>query len=95
MEFTNQEYAEIVFCYGLANGNSGEARREYARRYPTRTVPSRAVFSRTYQRLCDTGSVSSSRHNAGAHGANVAIEEDILRRFEDDPTTSTRAEASR
>lgn len=53
--YSNIEYADIVFCYGLCNGNASAARRHYALRYPRRRVPDRSVFTRTYQQLRETG----------------------------------------
>lgn len=85
----------MVFCYGFANGNAAAARREYERRLPQRVLPSAPVFSRVFTRLSETGSVQSNRHDAGAPGAPTNIDTRILRSFEEDPTTSTRQEASR
>lgn len=90
--FSNQEYADIVFMYGRADGNGNLARRMYQERYPNRRVPNVRVFYNTFRRLAEDGihrvepGVNPGRHSPG-------VEEDILAAFEADPTTSTRAVA--
>ena len=84
-----QEYADIVFVYGYANGNAAEARREYARRYPQRTLPSERAFSRTFQRLRETGILASG---ARERSINLPVDqvESVLEVVRNDPSTSTR-----
>lgn len=55
-DFTNEEYADILFTYGVARGNALAAQREYHRRYPNRRLPDVGVFSRIYRRARETGS---------------------------------------
>lgn len=50
-DFTNEEYADILFCYGFANGVSMHARAEYQSRFPQRRLPHESVFEGVYQRL--------------------------------------------
>ncbi|KAG8265073.1 hypothetical protein J6590_103048 [Homalodisca vitripennis] len=38
-QFSNEEYADIMFCYGYANGNAEAARREYQERFLARRIP--------------------------------------------------------
>ncbi|KAJ8885982.1 hypothetical protein PR048_012188 [Dryococelus australis] len=52
--------ADIIFCYGLANGSNRRARVLYAEKYPARRVSSARLFSRLFQRLADTGYVAST-----------------------------------
>lgn len=87
--FTNAEYADILFIYGFCDGNARAAQREYQRRYPNRRVPNRAVFSGTYRRLAEHGNVTR-RVGAGPVEINNEVTEEILERFEADPTLSTR-----
>jgi len=92
--FTNAEYADIMFIYGFCNGNAAESRREYQRRFPNRRIPNVRVFAATYRAIAETGSVKPRRGDAGAPRVYRAEdEEEILRHFEDDPTTSTNAVA--
>lgn len=88
--YTNAEYADILFVYGYCDGNAAEARREYQRRFPNRRIPNVRVFPGTYRAIAETGSVKRRRVDAGAPPVYQADdEEEILRHFEDDPTTST------
>lgn len=53
--FTNAEYADIHFIYGFCNGNSEEASREYARRFPNRRRPDAQVFANTHRHFRESG----------------------------------------
>lgn len=88
--YSNNEYADIMFCYGFADGNAAAARREYQRRFPDRRLPHVTVFGSTYRRLSETGSVQRAQFNAGRPRRYTADEEDtILQCFIDDPNIST------
>jgi hypothetical protein len=39
-KFSTEEYADIVFVYGVCDGNATAAATEYHRRYPNRRIPS-------------------------------------------------------
>lgn len=88
-QFTTYEYADIVFIYGFCDGNTRLARNEYHRRFPNRIVPSRAVFSRTFQRFRETGSSYHNRRGA-PRVVNIDGIEDVLNMVRDNPGTSTR-----
>ena len=93
MVYTSLEYGQMVFVYGFCNGNAAAASREYARRYPNRVAPSPRVFSRAYQRLCETGSILHTREGQGVPPNifnNVGLVENVLNAFDEDPTTSVR-----
>lgn len=95
-DFTNEEYADILFCYGFANGVSTHARAEYQLRFPQRRLPHESVFDGAYQRLRETGSVRRRRSDSGRPRIyRTEEEEEILRHFEVDPTTSTNVVARR
>ena len=47
------------FVYGFCDGNAYAAVQEYQRRFPDRGIPSRSVFTRIHQTMCDTGSLPS------------------------------------
>ena len=51
--FSHVEYCDMHFVYGFCNGNARAAVEEYQR------IPSRGVFSRTHQTMCETGCLPS------------------------------------
>jgi hypothetical protein len=83
--YSNSEMCDMHFLYGLANGNSLEAR------YPRRQIPHHSTFARLHQRLGETGTLSKNVLNSGAP-AKVSLreEEAVLNYIEECPTTSTR-----
>ena len=85
-----EELADMVFVYGLANGNSLLASRLYEDRYPNRQLPHHQMFARVYQRLRETGSVTMKKRRERANVRPVELEEAVLNRIEEDPTTSIR-----
>lgn len=95
-EFTNEEYADILFCYGFANGVATHARTEYQSRFPQRRLPHVSVFDGVYRRLRETGRVQRRQSDAGRPRIYRSDEEEqIIRMFERDPTTSTNIIARR
>lgn len=93
MEYTNQEMADMHFCYGLANGSNLEAHSIYSELYPNRRIPGREIFQRIHIRLCETGQLAPVRVDAGGPAPtqqNFNIENDILRRIEVDSDISSR-----
>ena len=54
--FSHVEYCDMHFVYGLCNSN---AREEYQRRFPDRRIPSKGVFTRIHQTMCETGCLPS------------------------------------
>lgn len=91
--YRHEEYADIIFVYGLCDGDAAAARREYEQRFPDRRVPNIAVFYNTFRRLRETGSVSRRISDVGRPRINENI--DILECVEADPTISTRQVARR
>ncbi|KAI4473286.1 hypothetical protein M0804_015417 [Polistes exclamans] len=53
--YSDREYADMHYIYGLSNGNASFARDLYQRTYPRRNVPDRSVFVRIDTQLCKTG----------------------------------------
>ena len=84
-----ETYAEIVFVYGFANGNAAEARWEYQRRYPQRSLPSERVFARTYQRLFETGTLKNASRDRPTN-ITTDQEERVLDIVRANPETSIR-----
>lgn len=92
MNFSNEEWADIHFCYGLSNGNSLLARRLYEQRYPARRLPNARTFDSIHRRLRETGQFAVHRFDAGRNPVvwNVDLEEAVLDRAERNPEISTR-----
>lgn len=90
--FTNAEMANMVFVYGLADGNALQARRIYEERYPQRVTPCSATFTNTFHRLFTTGSVAKDVAVPGRPQIirTPALEEAVLDEIEQHPETSTR-----
>lgn len=86
--YSNEEYADMHFYYGLARGNALEARRLYTAAFPQRRRPHREVFVRVHRALRQTGSFGVMRDYQLA----VVPQRDnaILNHFNDDPRTSVR-----
>jgi len=59
--FTHAEYADMLFVYGLCEGNAIAACREYSLRFPNRRVPDSRVFASVYNKLRETGALPN-RH---------------------------------
>lgn len=90
--YSTREMADMIFCYGLANGSNREARARYVQNYPTRRVPSQKLFSKLFQRLAETGFLTPRVIDRGRTRSlrTPDMEERILRRVEEDPRTSVR-----
>ena len=89
--FTHAEYADMVFVYGFCNGNALDACGEYSLLFPNCSVPDSRVFPSVYNKLRETGALSSSRISSEcADEQNVDEVESIHQLVERSPTTSTR-----
>lgn len=60
VDYTNEEYADIHYCNGLANGVSAEARRLYQQKYPLRQLPNERTFGAVHRRLRENGKFASN-----------------------------------
>lgn len=92
-KYSNQEYADIMFMYGRADGNGAAARRLYQERFPQRRIPDIRVFANTYRRISEHGNVIHTEPGPGRqipHRHPVEIDEAIVEEFEADPTKSIR-----
>lgn len=89
MKFSNVEYVDFIFYYGMARGDANEAKRLYEEAFPNRHAPNRAVFVNTYTRARETGCVS---HCSGdrTRGSEPHVEDAVLEAVEEDPRTSVR-----
>lgn len=88
--FTFEEYADIHYTYGLADGNGSKARRIYMEKYPTRKLPDARTFQRVHHRLRETGTVLQTQRGGRPTRLDPIQEEDVLEAVENDPSTSTR-----
>lgn len=87
--FTNVEYADIMFVYGFCNGNSRAAAREYHRRFPNRRTPAHVTFASVFQYSRNHGRFPGSQRNAEPPLQNVD-HENIVEMVAVNPSTSTR-----
>lgn len=90
-QFSNEEYADIVFVYGFCNGNAEQAQYEYRERFPNRRIPNTKTFTSVFRCLRTNGSFPShsySLERPQRHQVNV--EENVIRQIQRSPCTSTR-----
>lgn len=90
--YTNAEMADMHFVYGLANGNSYEARRIYQQKYPRRLVPCAETFTNIHRRLAETGTFERNKNTLGRPQTirTPELEEAVLQLIDEHPETSTR-----
>lgn len=92
VHFTNFEFADMHYMYGLADGNALEARRLYEDRFPNRNIPDARTFSNIHRRLCEKGRFEPDNHLKGVQRTvrTPEIEVAVLNSIEEDPGLSTR-----
>jgi hypothetical protein len=71
--YGKEEYADMHFMYGKANGNALEAARLYREAFPHRRQPDSRTFTRVYQRLRAYGSFA----HGGREGRPKSVIPDI------------------
>lgn len=80
-QYSTREYADMIYVYGLADGNGNEAARLYQQRFRgRRQYPSGRTILRANDRLRDSGCVMPDHRNAGAprRVRNPQMEEGII-----------------
>ena len=87
--YSNVEYADMVFIYGLCNGSASAAVQEYSRKYPDRRCPSAKVFYSVFQHLRDHGSFPGIKLSS-EKATLPNRDEDIIDAVVQSPGTSTR-----
>jgi len=94
--FSVAGYADMIYAYGFCDGNSVHAVAEYQRRFPNWRIPTRRVFTRVYQTLRDTGTLTGVRI-AAERDVNESVyeEEGIVQMVQSSPCASTRRIARR
>jgi hypothetical protein len=93
MEYTHDEYCDMLLTLGACNSRAGTAAREYAIRYPGRRHPDANVFRRLEQRLSETGIVTPTALVNAGRSRNVrtpANEDAIIAAVERQPLRSSR-----
>lgn len=92
MDYSNSEMADMHFVYGMAHGNSYEAKRIYEDLYPLRRHPCAPTFQNLHLRLSETGTLNKSTILLGRPTTvrTVQLEEAVLNEIEQNPDTSTR-----
>lgn len=92
MQYSNEEMADMHFCYGLANGSNPEALRLYQERFPNRHAPDRRLFETIHRRLRETGKFSPVMLETGRNQTqrNVNIDDAVIERIRANPGLSTR-----
>ena len=87
MEYSVTEYADIMFVYGQANGNSMEAGRLYQDRYPRRRHPKHTMFPRFFQLLRESVQVKPQYLDRGGRRTvrTPILEAEVLRRVAEEP----------
>lgn len=88
-QFSNEDYADIIFVYGFCDGNGRAAKREYQRRFPNRRVPDHKTFSEVYQFSREHGKFPSMTKHEHVPRA-FPQEEQILQIVENNPSISVR-----
>src|SRR5215469_896610 len=93
--FSHVEYCNMHFVYGFCDGNARAAVDEYQRRFPDRRIPSRGVFSRIHQTMCETVGLSSVAVQSEREVVRtINTRENILKVVQRSPRPSTRRIAS-
>jgi hypothetical protein len=88
--YGNEEYADMHFMYGKANGNALEAARLYQEAFPHRRQPDSRTFTRVHQRLRELGSFALGGREGRPKSVTTDVEERVLQRVAQSPGTSTR-----
>lgn len=94
MEFSSEEYCEMMIIYGECDRNANAAARMYQERFPARRHPSANVILRLINRARNTGNLNVRRQE-NARGAQrrarmMENEEAVLGAIEENPTMSIR-----
>ncbi|EZA48617.1 hypothetical protein X777_13627, partial [Ooceraea biroi] len=87
------EYYDMLMTLGECHGQYHVAARRYAELYPNRARhPSPRVILGAAQRLYETGSVLTNKHDTGRNreARNLGNVENVVRSFEDNPEKSIR-----
>lgn len=92
VQYTNEEYTDMLLVYGYCQGNCADSVRVYSERFPNRRVPSHPTFAAVERRLRETGRLAPVTANYGRQRfvRQPEVEEEILDRVQEDPELSVR-----
>lgn len=85
--FTNREYADMMFVYGKCEGNSRAAVREYRLRFPSRRIPNHQTFSAVFSCIAQYGRVPDRKKD---RQRNLERSDEVLQLIQAQPSTSIR-----
>ncbi|XP_050298569.1 uncharacterized protein LOC126737635 [Anthonomus grandis grandis] len=83
--YTTEEYAD---------SNTREAQIIYEEQYSNMRVPHHKIFANIFRRLGETGNLNFQEPRINRRQYDVAVDENVIRAFDEDPTTSTRKVAT-
>lgn len=98
MFYTQQEYAEMHYLYGVCNGNGLKAARLYRRRHQNDInprFPNHKVFIRVHRAYSENKLPGRPKHHSGRPGISDDTQEEILQEIRTAPSTSVRKVAQR
>jgi hypothetical protein len=74
----------MIMLYGEAGGNAAGAKRLYEERFPGRCIPDARTFTRTVQRLRESGNFKMNTRDIGSSESDRRLdaEEEVLERVE-------------
>ena len=90
MNFTAEEYTDMIVCYGLAGENAFAAARLYTERYPNRRHPTHVTITRCLQRSRETGVLLPQYNLNVPRRRHINVDEEVLRAFDENPGNSVR-----
>jgi len=88
--FSVAEYADMIYVCSFSDGNSVHAIAEYKQHFLNHRIPTKRVFTRVYQTLRDTSTLTGIR-TAAERYVNVGIDEEegIVQMVQSSPRAST------
>jgi len=92
--YSSSEITDIHFVYGLCNGNSRAAAREYRNKYPRRRAPNHKTFVDIHRQIAERGVATLSNHHSLRRSAAL-IEEQVLAEVTRNPESSVRRLSAR
>lgn len=98
MFYTQQEYAEMHYLYGVSNGNGRKAARLYRQRHQNDVnarLPNHKVFIRVHQAYSENKLPGRPEHHTGRPSIVENMKEEVLEVVRTEPSTSIRKIAQR
>lgn len=89
-DFSTSEMRDMICVFAQTNFSGLAAARRYLQLYPNRRQPNHKLFRNLYNRLGETGSFRTQRHNSATKTISVEQEEEVLVRISENPDMSTR-----